>query len=62
MLKLFPKSFLPKSLLGRSLMIIIMPLVLLQVIAGYIFMRATGAKSHLLCHAGLRVILLRFLN
>ncbi len=31
------KRMLPKSLLGRSLMIIVMPLVLLQVIAGLIF-------------------------
>jgi two-component system, OmpR family, osmolarity sensor histidine kinase EnvZ len=31
------KNMLPKSLLGRSLMIIVMPLVILQVIAGLIF-------------------------
>ncbi len=31
------KNLLPKSLLGRSLMIIVMPLVMLQVIAGLIF-------------------------
>ncbi|MCE2509742.1 MAG: HAMP domain-containing protein [Alphaproteobacteria bacterium] len=31
------KRFLPQTLLGRSLMIIVMPLVLLQVIATYIF-------------------------
>src|SRR5579883_492833 len=33
----FIKRFLPKSLLGRSLLILVMPLVLLQVIATYIF-------------------------
>ena len=31
------KRFLPRSLLGRSLMIIVTPLVLLQVVAGFIF-------------------------
>ncbi len=33
----FIKNVLPKSLLGRSLMIIVMPLVILQVISGLIF-------------------------
>ena len=31
------KNFLPKSLLGRSLLIIVMPLVLLQIVSGLIF-------------------------
>ncbi len=31
------KRFLPRSLLGRSLMIIVTPLVLLQVVSGFIF-------------------------
>ncbi len=52
MLKLFPKSFLPKSLLGRSLMIIIMPLVLLQVIAGYIFYESHWRKVSLTLSRG----------
>ena len=38
----FIKRFLPKSLLGRSLMIIVMPLVLLQLVSGVIFF-----ESHL---------------
>jgi len=31
------KRFLPQTLLGRSLMIIVMPLILLQVVSAYIF-------------------------
>ncbi len=47
MLKLLTKSFLPKSMLGRSLMIIVTPLVLLQVIAGYIFYESHWRKVSL---------------
>ncbi len=52
MLKFFTKSFLPKSLLGRSLMIIVMPLVLLQVIAGYIFYESHWRKVSLTLSRG----------
>jgi len=51
-LKSLTKSFLPKSLLGRSLMIIIMPLVLLQVIAGYIFYESHWRKVSLTLSRG----------
>lgn len=36
-LKILIKSMLPKGLLGRSLMILVMPLVLLQLVSAYIF-------------------------
>ena len=52
MLKIFTKSLLPKSLLGRSLMIIIMPLVFLQVIAGYIFYESHWRKVSLTLSRG----------
>jgi two-component system, OmpR family, osmolarity sensor histidine kinase EnvZ len=52
MLKFLTKSFLPKSLLGRSLMIIVMPLVLLQVIAGYIFYESHWRKVSLTLSRG----------
>ena len=51
-MKSLTKSFLPKSLLGRSLMIIIMPLVLLQVIAGYIFYESHWRKVSLTLSRG----------
>jgi two-component system osmolarity sensor histidine kinase EnvZ len=51
-LKLETKSFLPKSLLGRSLMIIVMPLVILQVIAGYIFYESHWRKVSLTLSRG----------
>lgn len=38
------KRFLPKSLLGRSLLIIVMPLVILQVISGLIFYESHWSK------------------
>ncbi|MBT3237793.1 MAG: HAMP domain-containing protein [Rhodospirillaceae bacterium] len=41
------KRFLPTSLLGRSLMIIVMPLILLQVIAGLIFYESHWDKVSL---------------
>lgn len=52
MLKFFSKSFLPKSLLGRSLLIIVTPLVLLQVIAGYIFYESHWRKVSLTLSRG----------
>jgi two-component system osmolarity sensor histidine kinase EnvZ len=52
MLKFLTKSFLPKSLLGRSLMIVVMPLVLLQVIAGYIFYESHWRKVSLTLSRG----------
>jgi two-component system osmolarity sensor histidine kinase EnvZ len=52
MLKLQTNSFLPKSLLGRSLMIIVMPLVILQVIAGYIFYESHWRKVSLTLSRG----------
>jgi two-component system osmolarity sensor histidine kinase EnvZ len=51
-LKLLTKSVLPKSLLGRSLMIIVMPLVILQVIAGYIFYESHWSKVSLTLSRG----------
>ena len=52
MLKSFIKNLLPKSLLGRSLMIIVMPLVILQVIAGYIFYESHWRKVSLTLSRG----------
>ena len=52
MLKFLTKSFLPKSLLGRSLMIVVMPLILLQVIAGYIFYESHWRKVSLTLSRG----------
>lgn len=43
----FIKQILPKSLLGRSLMIIVMPLVILQVISGIIFYESHWQKVSL---------------
>ncbi|MDV7338430.1 ATP-binding protein [Terasakiella sp. A23] len=40
----FIKSFLPRSLLGRSLMILVVPLVLLQVISAFVFYEAHWDK------------------
>ncbi|MBL6931525.1 MAG: HAMP domain-containing protein [Rhodospirillales bacterium] len=47
MISAFIKDLLPKSLLGRSLMIIVMPLVILQVIAGLIFYESHWHKVSL---------------
>ena len=52
MLKSLIKNLLPKSLLGRSLMIIVMPLVILQVIAGYIFYESHWRKVSLTLSRG----------
>jgi len=52
MLKPLIKNLLPKSLLGRSLMIIVMPLVILQVIAGYIFYESHWRKVSLTLSRG----------
>ena len=52
MLKFLTKSFLPKNLLGRSLMIVVMPLILLQVIAGYIFYESHWRKVSLTLSRG----------
>ena len=52
MLKSLTKRFLPKSLLGRSLMIIVMPLVILQVIAGFIFYESHWRKVSLTLSRG----------
>jgi len=41
------KDYLPKSLLGRSLLIIVVPLILLQVISGFIFFEAHWDKVSL---------------
>ncbi len=44
----FPiKTYLPKSLLGRSLMIIVMPLILLQLVSGIIFFESHWDKVSL---------------
>jgi two-component system osmolarity sensor histidine kinase EnvZ len=48
----FLKRILPKSLLGRSLMIIVMPLVLLQVIAALIFYESHWHKVSLTLSRG----------
>ena len=39
------KRFLPRSLLGRSLMIIVTPLVLLQIVSGLIFFESHWTRS-----------------
>ena len=41
------KKYLPKSLLGRSLMIIVMPLIMLQLISGTIFFETHWDKVSL---------------
>ncbi len=41
------KDYLPKSLLGRSLLIIVVPLILLQVVSGFIFFEAHWDKVSL---------------
>ena len=41
------KSYLPKSLLGRSLMIIVTPLILLQLVSGIIFFESHWDKVSL---------------
>lgn len=51
-MKSFIKSLLPKSLLGRSLMIIVMPLVLLQVISALIFYESHWHKVSLTLSRG----------
>lgn len=47
MVESFLKRFLPKSLLGRSLLIIVMPLILLQVVSGLIFYESHWDKVSL---------------
>ncbi len=41
-LRLSLKRFLPRGLLARSLLIIVVPLVLLQIVSGIIFTTGTG--------------------